>query len=206
MEDSNQGDRRGAATGGTAPGPDTASGPTTAPATPTGTPGDAPLTNLRGPAVEVDVRRFVGVLVAVGLLALAVLVVLLVLSGVHRNAQIARLHDDGVVVTVTVTGCQGELGGSGSNAAGDVCRGALTLGGRRYHETLPGDRFYRPGAMLRVVAVPSDPALLAPVRVVAGEHTSWRVFILPGVLLVVLVACGLILVRRRRRSPPYREP
>jgi len=57
-------------------------------------------------------------------------------------------------------------------------------------------------AGLTVVVVPGDPALLAPVPVLAGEHTSSSVFILPVVLFVVLLLLllgGLVLEQRHRR-------
>jgi hypothetical protein len=93
----------------------------------------------------------------------------------------------------------GELGGSGSNPAGYSCRGSFTLDGRRYNEPIPGNSLHPPGAVLRAVAVPGDPALVITARMLDGEHTSGKVFILPAVLLVVLALVVGLLVRRRRR-------
>ncbi|MGH9080290.1 MAG: hypothetical protein ACRDYE_09510 [Acidimicrobiales bacterium] len=67
---------------------------------------------------------------------------------------------------------------------------------------MPGDTTPVPGAEFRAVTVPGDPALLATVSTVSSEHASWRVFILPTLLMVVLVIVliSLAVVRRRSRS------
>ena len=97
---------------------------------------------------------------------LAVLVVVFTVAGVHSNNQTDALHDHGVPVTFTVTGCLGLLGGSGSNAAGYSCHGTYALDGHRYTEALPGTAFHRPGAAVAAVAVPGDPALVSPAAIV----------------------------------------
>jgi len=54
---------------------------------------------------------------------------------------------------------------------------------------------------LPAVVVPTDPALVSPVTTLAGEHTSWKVFILPAILLLVLaLLVGAIILRRRHRA------
>jgi hypothetical protein len=144
--------------------------------------------------------------VVVGLLlvGLAVLVVVLFVAGAHRNQQIDELHGRGVHVEVTVSGCMGLLGGSGSNAAGYQCSGTYTLAGHRYQEAIPGDTFYRVGTRIPSVAVPGDPALLTPARAAAGERSSAKVFFLPGVLALVLVVmmAAIVVVPRRGRTRP----
>jgi MYXO-CTERM domain-containing protein len=157
---------------------------------------------LRGAGVSVDGRRVAQVLIGVVLATLAVLTVVFAIVGIHTNQQDDRLHDDGVPVTFTVTGCLGLLGGSGSNAAGYSCRGTYALGQRHYSEQLPGDSFYRPGSTVHAIAVPGDPALVSPAAIVATEHSSASVFILPAILLgvLVLLAAVLLLLRRRRRT------
>ena len=103
---------------------------------------------------------------------------------------------------VTITSCQGLLGGSGSNGAGYACRGTYVLGGHRYNEQLPGTALHAPGTVIRAVAVPGDPALVSPVSVIDAEHSSATVFILPAVLLVLLVALLAVVLLRRRRAKP----
>lgn len=163
-------------------------------------------TTLRGAGVDVDVRRVGRVVVALCLVALAVLVVVLFVAGVHKNSQINRLRQHGVAVQVTVSGCLGLLGGSGSNPAGYACRGTFTLDGHRYSESIPGNSLRPPGTKVRAVAVSGDPPLLSTAYAVATERASASVFIVPTILLVVLVLlAGALLLRqaKRRRVTPH---
>jgi hypothetical protein len=158
---------------------------------------------------KVDGRRVAGVLVVLCLITLAVLVVVFSVAGAHRNSQVSSLRNQGVKVDMTVTGCAVLIGGSGSTPAGDACRGAFTLDGHRYVEAIPGSAVYTTGQSLPIVVVPGDPALLAPVRVVTHEQSSWTVFILPVILFLVLLAglVGFVVVRRRRGDAlPPRAP
>ena len=70
--------------------------------------------------MSVDGRRVGQVALGIVLATLAILAIVFTVVGVHTNQQDDRLHNDGVPVTFTVTGCMGLLGGSGSNAAGYV--------------------------------------------------------------------------------------
>ena len=161
--------------------------------------GDGRVGTLRGAGVQIDGRRVARVLIVLVLVTLAVLVIVFTLVGVHQNQQDDRLHDDGVPVTFTVSGCLGLLGGSGSNAAGYSCHGSYILDGHRYEERLPGNDFHRPGSTVPAIAVPGDPALVSPAAMVKTEHASDGVFVVPLVLLVILVAVvALLLVLRRR--------
>jgi uncharacterized membrane protein len=166
-------------------------------------PGGAPadrVGQLRGAGVSVDGRRVGQVAIGIVLVTLLVLAIVFTLVGIHTNQQDDRLHNDGVPVTFTVTGCLGLLGGSGSNAAGYSCRGTYTLHGTTYSEALPGDSFHRPGSTVDAVAVPGDPALVSPTSIVATDHSSAGVFVLPIILFVaLLVVVALLLVLRRRR-------
>jgi hypothetical protein len=155
---------------------------------------------LRGAGVEADAHHVQRAVVGVGLVALSVAVVGLFLIGAHKNAQITRLHQEGVAVAATVSSCHGLMGGSGSNLVGYDCRATFTLDGRRFDEALPGTAFHPPGATLRAVSVPGDPALLSTVSALAGQHPSRRVFVLPTVLLGVLALMVAALVRKRRRN------
>jgi hypothetical protein len=156
--------------------------------------------------VNVDVRRAGRVIAGLCLMALAVLAAVLFAVGAHKNDQITSLRQRGVRVTITVSGCRGLLGGSGSNAAGYACRGNLTLNGHRYNEPIPGDALYAPGAKILGVAVSGNPPLLATAHGLETEHASWSVFAAPTVLVVVLVlVVGAAVVKRRRtgRTRPH---
>ncbi|HXQ59452.1 MAG TPA: hypothetical protein VN799_05115 [Acidimicrobiales bacterium] len=146
-----------------------------------------------------NTRRVGGVIVGLSLTGLAVLAGALFAAGVHKNTQITSLRRHGVAVEITVSGCLGLLGGSGSNAAGYSCRGSFVLAGHRENEPIPGDTLLPPGTRLRGVAVPGDPALVTTAGALAREHASWRVYIVPTVLAVVLVlSVGALVLRRRR--------
>jgi hypothetical protein len=148
----------------------------------------------------VDTRRVGRVIAGLILVGMVVLVVILFVAAVHKNSQITTLRRQGVPVVITMTGCRGLLGGSGSNAAGYACRGSFTLDGRRYNEVIPGNTLHPPGTTLRGVSVPGDPVLVTTARMLAGEHSSVRVFILPAILAVVaLLLAGTLALRRRRR-------
>jgi hypothetical protein len=154
---------------------------------------------LRGAGVSVDGRRVGQVAVGTVLVTLLVLTIVFTVVGIHTNQQNDRLHNDGVPVTFTVAGCLGLLGGSGSNAAGYSCHGTYTLDDKTYSELLPGDSFHRPGSTVAAIAVPGDPALVSPASIVATEHSSASVFVLPIICFVVLLALGALVLRLRRR-------
>ncbi len=160
---------------------------------------------MRGATVQFDSRRLVQVFLGVVLITLGVLVAVFAIAGIHSNDQIDRLHSQGERVTVTVTGCLGLLGGSGSNAAGDSCRGTYTLAGQSHNEPLPGSTFYRPGARIPALAVPGDAALVSPLAVVDNQRSSASVFVLPAVLAGVLVAMVALIVWRHRVARTSRD-
>lgn len=173
---------------------------TVAPPPPDQAPGpDDRVAPLRGAGVEINGRQVARVLLGLVLATLAVLAVVFTVIGIHNNRQIDELRNQGVPVAVTITSCQGLLGGSGSNSAGYSCRGTYELDGHRYNELLPGTALHAPGTVVRALAVPSDPTLVSPVSVVDAEHASASVFILPALLLVALVAILVVLALRRRR-------
>jgi hypothetical protein len=150
--------------------------------------------------VQIDGRRVVGALVGMVLVTLAVLVVVFSIVGIDKNRQIDQLHDQGVPVTFTITGCQGLLGGSGTNVAGFACHGTYVLRGHRDSAQLPGTALHPPGSTVAAVAVPGDPALVSPVSIVESEHSSASVYVLPAILFVVLAAGLVLLALRRRRK------
>jgi hypothetical protein len=164
---------------------------------------DRPLTTLRGASVDVDPRLAARVAVAVLVTALAAVAISLSVAGLDKNAEITGLRQQGTPVEVTVTHCVALLGGSGSNGVGDSCLGTFVLDGKRYRSTIPGNGLWAPGSTLRLITVRTNPGLLATSHQVASEHVSWRVFILPAVLVVALIALVVAItarhVRRRRR-------
>lgn len=167
------------------------------------------MSTLRGAAVgDVDGRRVRGAVLIVCAVVLTVLAVSLFVAGARKNAQIDSLRRNGVPVVVTVTGCRGLLGGSGSNDAGHACRGAFTLRGHRHVDTIPGNLDRPPGTKVRAVTMAADPGLLATADQLSTEHGSARVFVLPSALalvLVLLLAATRLLVRRGSRPRVVRS-
>lgn len=156
---------------------------------------------LRGAGVDgVDTRRLGRIVVGLVVVTLAVLVVVFSFVGLHKNQQSDRLRNDGVPVTFTVSSCTGLVGGSGSNPVGYVCHGSYTLNGHTYSEQLPGNDFHHPGSTVASIAVPGDPSLVAPAAMVATEHSSTGVFVVPVILFVILaVLVAWIFVRYRKQ-------
>ena len=165
---------------------------------------DQPVTTLRGATVNVDVRRAGQVVVAVCLIALAVTGGILLLAGVRNNDQIDNLRHHGVPVAVTVDSCLGLMGGTGAQVAGYSCTGTYVLDGTQYRQSIPGLAFHAPGSTFPGIAVPGDPKLLTTPDQLARQHASWRVFVIPGLLLlfVVVVLAGLMVRRSRRSASP----
>lgn len=160
-----------------------------------------PVTTLRGAGVDVDPHRAAQLVVGACLVGLTVVAVILLVSGIQKNAHVASLRDHGVPVPVTVSGCLGLLGGSGTNAAGYACKGTYAYDGHRYQQAIPGDTLLHAGTVIRGVIVPSDPRLLSTPAAVDAQHSSWRVYIAPAILfgILVVVSGALLLARRRRR-------
>lgn len=148
--------------------------------------------------MEVNTQRVLQTVFALIIATLAVLTVALFLSGVHRNSDISSLQEHGVAVTVTVTTCLGELGGSGSTLADYRCEGTFVLNGQRHHDTIPGHIFRATGSTARFVTASNSPDLLATSSQVTNERTSSSVFVLPSIFLVALI--GSITVVARRKS------
>jgi hypothetical protein len=159
---------------------------------------------LRGAGVgTINGRRLGTIVVGLCLIVVAVLAIAFFVAGLHKNDQTTRLRQHGVPVTITVTGCVGQLGGSGSNAAGYTCRGSFSLDSHRDTESIPGTTLRSPGTTIAGVALPGDPALVTTTAILATEPPSNGVFILPAVLLAVLVVgiVGLVAWRRRTGGP-----
>jgi hypothetical protein len=169
---------------------------------PSGSPSE-PVSTLRGASASVDPRRAAQVVVGIVMAALAAVGIVFIVVGINKNNQINELKEHGVPVAYVVSKCLGELGGSGSNAAGYSCQGSYEIGGHRYVEALPGSSsIYAPGTHVPAVSVPSDPTLLSTPAIVSSERASWNVFIVPIVLLGAFVLLLLVVLLRRRRTRP----
>jgi hypothetical protein len=161
-----------------------------------------PVSMLRGARIEIDGARVGRVLIAAVLAALAACSVAFFVVGAHKNAQINELRHHGVPVVLTVTKCSGLMGGSGSNLAGYACTGMFHFNGRNFDEPIPGSAEYAPATKLAVVTAANGSGLFAPIGVLAGERSSWKVFILPMALALAFAVLASTLALRRRHARP----
>ena len=143
---------------------------------------------IRGGGGVIDTRRLFRVVVGSAIVVLAVLVVVLTIEAVHKNSRIDGLQHRGVPVDVTVTGCLGQLSGTGITVTSFQCRGSFALGGRNYNAILVGSNINHPvGEVVKAVADPKHPTTLSTASSLVNAQSSWRAFIGPGVLFLVLV-------------------
>ena len=172
-------------------------------------PDDSPATSadvvatLRGAEVSRVRRRYARVAGIVTLLAVLVVSVLTLVSAMNDNARVERLKSHGVAVSITVTGCLGNLGGSGSNVVNYTCRGHYELDGVSYHEVIGSmDRAVAIGAVVSGVVDPSNHSyavLASAARVARGSTRGyWVAGSLAGA--DVLGAWALWRVGRSRRD------
>jgi hypothetical protein len=130
--------------------------------------------------------------------ALVVIVIVSFISAMNDHARIDRLKSHGIPVTVTVTNCEGNIGGSGSNAAGYTCRGQYRVNGMHYQEIIGSKTtFSAPGSTARAVADPDRPSTIELASAVASSSASLSVYWVPGILALLLAALSFILIRHR---------
>lgn len=153
--------------------------------------------------IIVSPRRVAWVGTAAGVSVLAFLVVLLIVSAVGELSRASSLRHVGVPVLATVTGCVGRASGTGITTVGYTCRAAFTLAGHRHEAVIGGSSaLLAPGEIVRAVADPNDPSVLAAARSVAGSTSSWTVFIAPAALLLMLGGVVAVAARRLRPTTP----
>lgn len=156
---------------------------------------------LRGGGAGSNRPQMVRVFVASCAVALAALVVVLFVQARADNARADRLHDHGVPVVATVTGCIGVLSGTGVTEAFFQCRAAFSIGGAHHTEIIRGSTVDRPtGSTVQAVVDPRDPSSLSTAAAAAGRaHASS--YIAAAISLGVLVAyVGVVLAWLRRRQ------
>ena len=158
------------------------------------------VTPLRG-ADAVGVGRRIWVVAgALGLIVVTVLLVISVVSATNDNARITRMKNHGVAVSVVVTSCIGNLGGSGSNAANYTCRGHYVVARTPYDEVIGAmTKFAAPGTHVSAVADPSRLSTIQLASTVTSSRASPRAYAIPGLLgvaLLALLARFLRIVRR----------
>jgi hypothetical protein len=154
---------------------------------------------LRGPNARSIGGSFWYVAGAILLAVFAVAIVVSFISATNDNARIDRLKNHGVAVTVTVTSCVGNIGGSGSNAAGYTCSGSYSVHGVRYQEVIGSKTtLSTAGTTVRAVADPSRPSTVELASSVAMSSSSFSDYVVPILLAILFLLLGLALLRRYR--------
>jgi len=157
--------------------------------------------SLRGPDARSINGRIWFVTGALLLALFALTIVVTFISATNDNARIERLKDHGVAVAVTVTGCVGNVGGSGSNGAGYTCRGSYRLYGIRYREIIGSKTSSSSaGTKVRAVADPARPSTIELASYVQASSSSDSVYFVPSLLALFLVILTFVFLRRWRAS------
>jgi hypothetical protein len=155
---------------------------------------------LRGPEIQVDVRRTTRIVLGVGMALVAVLAVALFVVAVNQNSEVNGLQQRGEPVAVTVSSCIGNASGSGSTAAGYSCTGSFTLGGRRQTETIGGlTTFVAPGTAVAVWPTRRILTSSSPPARWRRRGDSVVPFVAPIILLTVLAGSVVVVLARRRQ-------
>jgi hypothetical protein len=168
-------------------------------------------TSLRGAQAQPIGHTFWRVVGTLVMVVFASIVTVSFISAANDNARIGRLKSHGVSVQVSVTGCVGNIGGSGSNAAGYTCRGSYRVDGVRYVEVIGSkSTLSDPGSIVRGVADPQRPNTVELASAVASSSASSSAFLVPGLLTLLWVALAVVWLRRRHssrtRSPDNATP
>lgn len=166
--------------------------------------GRAPVATLRGAAVAP--RRRLARVASWALAALVALVgVLSVVASLEQRSRIERIQSRGLAVSVTITRCQGALGGSGSNGASFTCEGRYRVEGSAHRAVVQGLRAERPPGS--TVAALVDPSQLDSVSLAsfARRETPSSTGVFVGAALILLGAGGLVGAARRRRTDQERD-
>jgi hypothetical protein len=162
---------------------------------------------IRGGGGIVDTRRLFRMTVGSAIVALAVLVIVLTIQAVHKNSRIDGLQRRGVPVDVTVTSCLGILSGTGITVTSFQCSGSFVLAGRTYNAVIGGSNVnHAAGDVVKAVADPKHPTSVSTASALVNAHSSWRAFIGPAmlfVLLVLLIAGAAWWSRRNSAQQPH---
>lgn len=161
---------------------------------------------IRGGAGVVDTRRLFRILVGLAVVVLAAVVAVVTIQAADKNSRTDNLRHRGVPVDVTVTDCLGILSGTGVTVAYFQCSGSFELGGHSYHAIIGGSNInHQPGDVVKAIADPKHPTSVELASSLVNARSSWRPFIVPAVLfvlLVLLIAGALWWSRRKSARRP----
>lgn len=166
---------------------------------------EAHVTTLRGPQAASMGRSFWRIAGAICLVLVAVAILVSFLSVRNDNARLERMRANGIPVTVTVLNCVGNIGGSGSNAAGYTCHGRYRLDGTTYHEIIGAmTTFWTSGSEVKGVVDPSQHSTVMQASALESRRTSPKSYLVDELLTAVFLALAVAFLRSTRRPSSSR--
>jgi len=161
----------------------------------------SPAPQLRGATVAGRLRLG-GNTLRWGLLVIWVLSLgLVTTANEQNNARLTRLQHHGIMTQVTIRSCIGNLGGSGSNAAGFTCTGTYLVDGIHEVVTVNGlVTFQAPGSKVTGVVDPSNLSYVATATSVAHDRTTSPPVVATSALGLLIAVTGFDILRRRRAT------
>ncbi len=161
----------------------------------------SPTTSRRGAVARGGHRRVRRAVLSTGVALAAALIATSLVSAGRDVARIDRLKSHGIMVTVTVSDCRGNLGGSGSNVVDYTCHGTYRVHATAYHEVIGSLTSLRPaGATVRGVVDPSQHGYVVLASALGHSASPVRTLLIPGLLgvgFIVVLVWSLRRVRRR---------
>jgi hypothetical protein len=159
--------------------------------------------SLRGAEAASLGRHFWVRAATIGLAFFAVAIALSFASTLNDHSRIDRMKAHGVPVSVAISNCVGNMGGSGSNVAGYVCRGTYTVDGKKYNEIISSmTTFATPGSRVSAIADPSQHGYVALASAIQHSSSSSAAFVVLIILTVILMLLAALLFRLARRQSP----
>jgi hypothetical protein len=135
------------------------------------------------------------------ILMLALLSLLTWRTAYVSNQRITRLQTSGVTLTARVTSCEGQIGGSGSNAAGYTCTVHYELRGKGFTEKLGESNVgFAPGTTIAVVLLPSQPSSVTSTVALSNERASDDHYLIPFLIAFADLSYVLYLLRSRTKT------
>ena len=156
---------------------------------------------VRGARGGLDRRLAIRLMAAVVIVALVALTLVLAFQAARENAQLNRLHADGIPVTATVASCVAVASGTGITESGYRCRATYAMNGQSYSAVLGGtNALYSVGETVPAVAARTEPDNLSTADAVTRRHASWTAFIPAAIALLASVGVAALFAWRIRRS------
>ena len=137
-----------------------------------------------------------------GLLLLAGLSIGLLLGAASENSRAQRFSTQGIAADARVESCLGQLGGSGTNAAGYACTVSYSVDGVAHRAIIGGLTTFVPtGKHLSAVVDPQDSGVIFTTGAARAMHASSSRYVVPVLLLVLTAGLGTVSIRWWRRRP-----